>query len=669
MPVTSLHPPVEETIHGVVVRDPYRWLEDRSLPETEEWIVGQQQRCDEYFAACDDLDSLRTRVRAYLDVEVADQPARVAGQYFYRRRNRGEEQASLYVRDATRGDERRLVDPADFGPFASVGIHRISPDGSLLAYELKQGGGDRKAIHILDVESGRTLSDSLEAGYARGFAFTSDLRGFYYCHEQRGEVECHAIRLHLFGTTEPDEVCLELKRTPGSRLALSADDVQFGAIYFHQCDGEPVVDLWTAPRTEPKSWTCVFTNRRVPLTPILMDGRLFAISYDQAPNGKLVELDVTGHELRTVIAEQEMMARQVVMAGGRIFINYFDQMAHSVYCWTLAGESLGRMNLPLYGTVRLIPPHGSEGSSVFCTFESFTKPLTTFEYETGTDELNLWHQRNIPAAPTRCVLSRQMYRSRDTTGVPITLVAHEEFDHNGPRPVLMTSYGGFGVSMTPQFSVLVSIMMELGCTFALPHIRGGGELGKEWHEAGRARNRQVAFDDFLAAADWLCEQGVTTPDQLALFGGSNSGLLVGAAMVQRPDLFRAVLCIAPLLDMVRYELFDQAVKWRHEYGSVENRQDFEALHAYSPYHRVEDKVDYPSVLFVSGDEDDRCNPAHVRKMAALLQDRAAQRSPIVVDYSEARGHSPVLPLSVRVEALARRIAFLSAELGISRRSS
>jgi prolyl oligopeptidase len=228
----------------------------------------------------------------------------------------------------------------------------------------------------------------------------------------------------------------------------------------------------------------------------------------------------------------------------------------------------------------------------------------------------------------------------------------------------MTSYGGFGVSMTPQYSVLVTVMMELGAVFALPHIRGGGEFGRSWHEAGRARNRQTAIDDFIAAAKWLCAEGFTTPTKLAIFGGSNSGLLVGAAMTQRPGLFRAVLCIAPLLDMVRYERFDQATKWRLEYGSVDVAQDFHALHAYSPYHRVLRNVDYPAVLFVSGDKDDRCNPAHVRKMAARLQERGAQRNPVLVDYSAERGHVPVLPLSVRIDALARRLAFLSGELGI-----
>jgi prolyl oligopeptidase len=207
--------------------------------------------------------------------------------------------------------------------------------------------------------------------------------------------------------------------------------------------------------------------------------------------------------------------------------------------------------------------------------------------------------------------------------------------------------------------------MELGYVLALPHIRGGGERGKVWHDAGRARKRQAAFDDFIAAGEWLCEQRITTPRQLGIFGGSNSGLLVAVVMTQRPDLFGAVLCIAPLLDMLRFELFDEAVKWRREYGSVEDPEDFQALYAYSPYHHVEENRNYPPTLFVTGDKDDRCNPAHVRKMAARLQEREAQKAHIIVDYSSERGHSPTLPLSVRIAALARRIAFLCRELQVS----
>lgn len=254
--------------------------------------------------------------------------------------------------------------------------------------------------------------------------------------------------------------------------------------------------------------------------------------------------------------------------------------------------------------------------------------------------------------------------SKDGTHVRLTLVSLARRDPAAHAPVIMTGYGGFGVALTPQFSVLVTILMELGAVFAIPHVRGGGEADDEWHDAGRARNRQLSFDDFIAAAEWLCQQRLTTPGQIGIFGGSNSGLLVAAAMTQRPDLFGAVVCIAPLLDMVRYEGFDQAVKWRREFGTVADPDDFRALHSYSPYHRIAEDVNYPATLFVTGDKDDRCNPAHVRKMAACLQERTAQKSPVIVDYSEERGHSSVLPLSIRVPALARRINFLCRQLHI-----
>jgi prolyl oligopeptidase len=234
-----------------------------------------------------------------------------------------------------------------------------------------------------------------------------------------------------------------------------------------------------------------------------------------------------------------------------------------------------------------------------------------------------------------------------------------------PSPVIMTGYGGFGIAMTPQFSALALIMMEFGVMFVIPHIRGGGEFGVSWHEAGKAANRQVSFDDFLQAAVWLCENDLTSPDKLAIFGGSNSGLLVGAAMTQRPELFRAGLCIAPLLDMLRYEHLDPAMRWRAEYGTVVNENDFRHLYAYSPYHQVKADINYPAALFVCGGKDERCSPAHVRKMAARLVDRESQTNSILVDYSVERGHSPVLPLSVRVEALTRRIAFLCRELNLS----
>jgi prolyl oligopeptidase len=397
----------------------------------------------------------------------------------------------------------------------------------------------------------------------------------------------------------------------------------------------------------------------------LKHGRIFALSYGESPKGQLIELNHSGETLRIVIPEQNTMIRQAVIAGNHVIVNCLNEGTASIVCWNLEGKRLGSLHVPQGGTVQLLPIRSDDAGSFFYTCESFTQPLSIFEHNISYGWTRPWHLREHPTLSADLDVRATTYNSKDGTRIPLTLLTRDRANFPERGPVIMTAYGGFGVPMTPQFSVLVAIMMELGADFALPNIRGGGECGKDWHDAARGRNRQISFDDFIAAAEWLFSEGVTTPGQLAIFGGSNSGLLVGVAMTQRPELFRAVLCIAPLLDMVRYEHFDQSEKWWREYGTASDRDDFAALYSYSPYHHIEDRTEYPSVLFVSGDSDDRCNPAHVRKMAAQLQERAGQDASVVVDYSEQRGHSPVLPLSVRVDALTRRIVFLCREMNIS----
>ncbi|MEG9437797.1 S9 family peptidase [Edaphobacter sp. HDX4] len=654
---------VVEVIHGFPVRDPYRWLEDRSLAETEEWLRDQQLRCKQYFAACEGLGAIRAHVRQYLDRETKDQPVRIAERQFYRWRKRSDEQAGIYLHDESEREPRLLVAPSPFNPFEAVGIYRISADASLLAYERRNGGGDQKSIHLVAVEKGELLSDKIETGYSRGFCFASGLQGFYYCHEDSKPRGDHTICFHRLGDRRPDQICFSAERSVGSRLILTGEANHLGVLYLHRAGTGEVVDLWIADQRQPTQWQRVFENCRLPMSVILKNQRLFVLTYDAAPEGELLELDLNGNVVRTIISKREGMICQLVLVHDRVFVTRQHQLQTSLESWSLDGEYLSRLDIPDDSTVQLAPPRSDTADALFYTCESFTQPPSFFQYSPSDGTTRLWHQNRISVSSSRYRIRRTTYAARDGKEIPIELVAAEAF--GAPRPVVMTAYGGFGVSMTPQFSVLATIMVELGACFAVCRIRGGGEYGKNWHEAARGRNRQVSFDDFLAAADWLCETGVTKPGRLGIFGGSNAGLLVGAAMTQRPDLFRAVLCIAPLLDMVRYESFDHAAKWREEYGTVESLEDFLALSAYSPYHQVKDDTNYPSVLFVSGDDDDRCNPAHVRKMAARLQDRRVQNSPVIVDYSETRGHSPVLPLSVRIEALSRRIAFLCRELDIS----
>jgi prolyl oligopeptidase len=655
-------PPVEENIHGIAVDDPFRWLEDRGLPETELWIEQQKLRSAIYFSDCDALAILRKRVREFLNAEVVDQPARVGRRYFYRRRNQGQEQACIYVRDSETDEERLLVDPSGAGAFTSVGIHRVSEDASLLAYEVKRGGSDTREIRFIDVASGRLLSCQIDEGYLRGFVFASDNQGFYYCLESSCD-DHHFIRFQSFFSSE-SRIVFHRSRTPGSRLLLTGNGAHLGAMWIHEEGAERVCDFFVARGELDTEWRSVFTNRRLPYTPICHRDRLFVLSFENAPNGKIIELSADGELIQTVVPEGVARVRHFLIAGERIVVDYLVDGTSSIRSWTLDGAFDGEPGLPVGGSIQVLTQFNPESDSFFYSHESFTTSRKIYEYESPSGRTLVWDGKPAPGSDRRHEVRRSSFQAKDGTRIPLSLIAQDKIDQIGPRPVVMTSYGGFGAAMTPQFSVFVTIMLDLGVLFAIAHVRGGGEFGRNWHDAGRARNKQTAVDDFTSAAEWLCSEGITSPSQLAIFGGSNSGLLVGAAMTQRPDLFRAVICIAPLLDMVRYERFDNAGRWKTEYGSVRDPDDFRALLAYSPYHNVRESVNYPATLFFTGDRDERCNPAHVRKMAARLQGRAEQDRPVLVEYSAERGHSPTLPLSVRIEALARRLAFVVRELGL-----
>jgi prolyl oligopeptidase len=306
---------------------------------------------------------------------------------------------------------------------------------------------------------------------------------------------------------------------------------------------------------------------------------------------------------------------------------------------------------------------GTQSSSeILIESESLLRPPSLrrccFESQQCAD----WRRTETPFQAGDYQLLQTCYPSRDGTQIPITLVGREDVLAAQDRPAIMTAYGGYGLSATPRFSVLVAFLLEQGCLFAHPGIRGGSEFGSAWHEAAKGRNRQRAFDDFLCAAEWLIVRNYTSPKKLAIFGGSNGGLLVAAAMTQRPELFRAVLCLSPLLDMLRYHLFDTAQVWRDELGSADDPEEFDALRRYSPYHNVQQDVAYPATMIVSGDADTNCNGLHARKMVARLQACNSPSHPVLLDYSPYRGHSPVLPLSERIQALTDRIAFLCDQL-------
>jgi prolyl oligopeptidase len=661
--------PVEELIHGVLVRDPYRWLEDRSLAETEAWIQEQQHRCDEYFGEMAETEYIHTRVTEYLDVDTIDQPARVGKLFFYRRRQKGQEQPYICVKDSESDVERVLINHSSLGQFVNVAIRGISWEGRRLAYDLRYGGADASEIRFVDTATGNILPDTIATGYSHGLVFALDGTGFFYCHEDASPTGDHLIRFHRFGDTAGDPVLYCSQRTRSSRLVLIGDESCLGAIYTHEGDSGLFTDLYLAEYGLEPEWRCIFANREAPDFPFLRTGRIFLYTEHGAANGQLLELNKDGSERCVVVPEGPTRIEQTSFVNSRVYVSYCVDRATEVHSWPtreqLTGISMGDpANLPTNGTIRLLQNMGPCPSSFFYSYESFAEPLRIFEYFPATRTTTSISSTTTLARNDGYQLRTVFYRSRDGATIPLSLLAQSRDPKRNDTPVILSGYGGFGASFTPGFTVLAAMMLELGATLAFPNIRGGGESGHKWHEAARGRNRQVAIDDYVAAAEWLVEEGLTVPSRIGLLGGSNAGLLVGSAITQHPDLFRAVVCIAPMLDMVRYERFDRAAKWQREYGSAGILQDFQALYSYSPYHQVREGTNYPATLFVSGDSDDRCNPAHVRKMTARLQGLNSQTNSIVVDYSKERGHVPTLPLSVRIDALTRRIAFLCRELHI-----
>jgi prolyl oligopeptidase len=665
------HTPVEavtEVLHGVPVTDPYRWLEDQGSPRTREWIRAQTEFARTYLDSIPGRECIRARVRELLDVETYDSIQSVGERYFFRKRRERQEQPSIYMRDGADGEDELLVDPAErgTGKFTAVRPLLVSPDGRFLLYEVKEGGERTATFALLDIESRRTLPDSLPRGYLRGFTFAPDCRSFYYVHEAKDteRPNYRAAYQHIIGTRPTDDREIffagDDKRL---RLGLTSDRRRLFFFVYRYLD-KTFTDIYLKSFDSVQSPEPFVRGIDYLLCLLPTDDDIFAITDKGAPNRRIVKIcscENGNIEWNDVIAESDSRIETALIIGNRIVVFYAKAMIQQLIIFDLLGRRISEINAAGEQTLRM--NGGSyESDEIFFETESFTEPTSVYRCSLQNNRRALWSKKRCSFDSTEYASSQIFYTSNDGMQIPMYLVGRRGVLNGAGNPTVMTSYGGYGVSMTPQFSILVAFMMERGCLFALPNIRGGSEFGDEWHNAAKRRNRQTAYDDFLCAAKWLIETGHTARGKLAIFGGSNSGLLVGAALTQRPDLFAAVVCMVPLLDMLRYHLFDNAHLWKEELGTAEDPDDFAALKQYSPYHRVRDGMAYPATMIISGDSDQNCNSLHARKMIARLQAADVSGRPIILDYSTFRGHSPVLPLSERIDALTDRLAFLCERL-------
>jgi prolyl oligopeptidase len=672
LPPTPIEP-VTEVLHGVPITDPYRWLEEQNSPRTRKWLEEQITYGRTYLDAIPGRDRIRKRVAELLSVEVISKVRKVRNRYFYLKRSRHQEQPIIMMRCASSDKEVVLVDPSERGDRAttSVRILDVSKDGRLLAYGVSNAADSSCVVEFIDVDTMEVLRDCLPRSFEPQLMFASDGLGFYYsCKlEDTRRPYYRAVSWHKFGTQvdedlqvffagESPDIRLEFLPTTGGSLA---------GYLVTRVEKSVTLSLFLQNLTNNTSATKILDHMRPLFRPFLVDDELFALTDWKAPNQRIVAINPgqPAHEdWADIIPECRHRLKDYAFAGRFICVGYVENASSRIEVFDRTGQKRGPVPCPPQGSVQF--PWGPlDSETVLYNFSSFRCTPTIFSYDIPSAEQKVWAKARANVDPSSFEVEQVRYKSKDGTEIPMFLAVRKGYRSSGPLPTFLTAYGGFGASTTPQYNIYSTFLIERGFLFALANIRGGGEFGREWHNAGMRHNRQKTVDDFISAAEYLTARGYAVPGKLAIGGGSNAALLMAASFAQRPDLFRAVVCIGPLLDMLRYHLFDSAHFMIDEFGSSDNEDDFHCLRAYSPYHRVKDGVSYPAVMFVSGDEDTCCNPLHARKMTARLQASTSSGLPIVLDYRATWGHASVQPLTRRIDALTDRLAFICNELSVS----
>ncbi len=667
-PPNTRREPIKEKFHDVEIIDPYQWLEDQQSPETRTWIDEQNRHTGKILDSLPGRPSLERRLTELMKIDTVETPLERNGRYFFARRAASQEQFIIYVREGSQGTDRVLVDPHPLSPdqTTSVQLLDVSKNGRLLAYGIRTGGEDEFRVRLLDVDTRDHLADQLPKARYFGVSLKPDESGFYYTRHGK---EGSRVFYHALGTQPSRDIRVFGEGFGPGKGILSALSEDGRYLLIH---------VWHGSSGDQTEIYIKDLLRQGPVLPIVNDiparfygeiagDSLFIHTNWKAPRNRILVADLTKPDRehwREIIPEQDSVLELISLAGGKLFANYLENVRSKISIFDANGRYLRDIELPGLGTATGISGRW-ESPEAFFTFTSFHIPTTIYRYEINRARRRVWSQLQVPLNPDRFELKQVWYHSKDKTRVPMFLLHTKGIQLDGSNPTLLTGYGGFNLSRTPAFRASAVLWAERGGVFALPNLRGGGEFGEEWHRAGMRAKKQNVFDDFLAAAEWLIEKGYTQPVKLAISGRSNGGLLVGAALTQRPDLFQAVSCGYPLLDMLRYHKFLVARFWVPEYGSAEDPEQFKYLHAYSPYHQVKPGTKYPAVLLITGDADTRVAPLHARKMAALLQSATGSDRPVLLRYDTKLGHSSGQPLSKQIQDLTDELGFLLGQLKVN----
>ena len=663
--------PVTDDYFGTKILDNYRWLEDANGPETKAFIDAENAYTQRYMEQArirpqitDDMDALE-------HVSTFKVPIERGSDLFFEKMLAGEDQASIYVRHGWAEKEKRLIDPAQLSrdPNTSVDLEAVSRDGTLVAFDVRQGGADESTVRIFDVKTGKQLEDELPSGIYLSVAFTPDGKGLYYARmDQKGTL----VYEHELGARVSRDMLVFGKEFRGEALGPSdlmeaglSDDYRYLVIQIDRGVPARRVDIVYRDLAKPGSYFEVLiwgVDSR--FSADYVKGAWYVSTDYKSPNWRILKADpgVMPDAWTTIVPEGTDAIDGFNLVGDKIYVNRLHDVKTETDIYGLDGKPAGSIANDGIGLVTTLAGRTTDRYG-FYSFESFIAPPAIYRLDTLTGKREIFAQPKVPFDSSQYELKQVFYTSKDGTKVPMFIAGKKGLKQDGTERLLMTAYGGFNLSQLPQWRPTYAWWLQAGGWFALPNLRGGGEYGERWHEQGMFEKKQNVFDDFYAAAEYLIANKYTSPEHFAIYGGSNGGLLMGAAITQRSELFSAVDCTYPLLDMLRYQKFEQGEHWMTEYGSADKEDQFPYLRKYSPYQNVRGGTAYPAVLFFTGASDTRVDPLHARKMTALLQADSSSGRPVLLHYSVSGGHSAGVGVEQKIQDATDQMTFLWTETG------
>ncbi len=661
--------------HGHLIADPYRWLENPDTPASQAWIAAQNELTFGYLRQIPARDRLQQRLTHLWNYEKYTTPFKQGNRYFYFKNDGLQNQNVLYTQPSLESVPTLLLDPNTLSADGTVALSgmAVSDNGNLLAYGLSTSGSDWQTWKIRDIATGQDLDDQINWVKFSGAAWTKDSQGFFYSrydepdeHSKLEQVNYYQkLYYHRLGTSQTDDALI-YERSDQKDWGFSGDVTDDGRYL--------IISVWLG--TDSRN-LLFYKDLATPNAPVVELISTFEADYSfignftdttrttfwfrtdlNAPRGRVIGIDITTpNHPQELIPQAPETLEGVTILNHQFVATYLKDARDQVKIFDLNGQFQREIELPGLGSVGGFRGKPTD-TETFYSYTSFTTPTTLYRYDLTTGHSTLFRQPQVAFNPADYETKQVFYRSKDGTSVPMFITHKKGLSLNGNNPTVLYGYGGFNVSLTPSFSISNLVWMEMGGVYAVPNLRGGGEYGEDWHQAGTKLKKQTVFDDFIAAAEWLIAQRYTQSSKLAISGGSNGGLLVGACMTQRPDLFGAALPAVGVLDMLRFHKFTIGWAWISEYGSSDNAEEFPTLYAYSPLHRIKPGTAYPATLITTADHDDRVVPAHKFKFAAALQAAQQGDNPILIRIETKAGHGAGKPTAKIIEEASDRWAFL-----------